>query len=57
MKKIDFIPKDLKLCSNCLFYEQCPYEWTCKTWKRVQKHEWTQDDINVCYGNSTEKIR
>lgn len=54
MKRPNFIPKDHKLCSNCIFYEQCPYDYTCKTWWRLRNYE--AGNI-VCNGNSTEKVR
>lgn len=49
MKNIDYIPEDHRLCERCLFWQNCPMEYQCETYKRNMISEWVE---NVCDGDS-----
>ena len=42
---IDYIPKKRSLCTECIFYEECPYDFVCPSLDRLIKFEMEEGEL------------
>lgn len=42
---IDYIPNNRNLCSFCIYWDECPYEYVCPSLDRLIKFEMENGEL------------